>query len=60
MSTQELVKISKRFIGRVKFTSQDLDHFSHTYFWIWTHTVDAIAYSYIYVRHQYFLIVYNV
>ena len=30
MSTQELVKISRRFIGRVKFTSQDLDHFSHT------------------------------
>ena len=28
--TQELVKISRRFIGRVKFTSQDLDHFSHT------------------------------
>ena len=30
MLTQELVKISRRFIGRVKITSQDLDHFSHT------------------------------
>ena len=30
MLTQELVKISRRFIDRVKFTSQDLDHFSHT------------------------------
>ena len=30
MLTQEIVKISRRFIGRVKFTSQDLDHFSHT------------------------------
>ena len=30
MLTQELVKISRRFIGTVKFTSQDLDHFSHT------------------------------
>ena len=30
MITLELVKISRRFIGRVKFTSQDLDYFSHT------------------------------
>ena len=30
MLAQELAKISRRFIGRVKFTSQDLDHFSHT------------------------------
>ena len=30
MLAQELVKISRRFIGRIKFTSQDLDHFSHT------------------------------
>ena len=28
--TQKLINISKRFIGRVKFTSQDLNHFSHT------------------------------
>ena len=28
--TEELVKIFRGFIGRVKFTSQDLDHFSHT------------------------------
>ena len=30
MLIQELVKISRRFFSRVKFTSQDLDHFSHT------------------------------
>ena len=30
MLTQELVKISRRFIGRVKFISQDVDHLSHT------------------------------
>ena len=30
MLAQQLVKISRRFIGRVKSTSQDLDHFSHT------------------------------
>ena len=29
MVTQELVKISGRFIGRVKFTSQGLGHFSY-------------------------------
>ena len=28
MLTQELVKIARRLIGRVKFTTQDLDHFS--------------------------------
>ena len=30
MLTQELVKITRIFIGRVTFTSKDLDHFSHT------------------------------
>ena len=29
MLKQELVKISNRFISRLKITSQDLDHFSH-------------------------------
>ena len=29
MLTQELIKISRRFIGRAKFTSKDLGYFSY-------------------------------